>query len=63
MKKFGGYFLFFGIGSILLHFVGLQFILLSWIDHWGETTAWEIRVGLVALGGAMVWWAKRNEFV
>jgi hypothetical protein len=63
MKKIGGYLLFFGIGSILLDLVGLQFIILSWIDHWGETTGWEIRIGMIVLGGLMMWWVKRNEFV
>lgn len=63
MKRIGGYLIFFGIGSILLQMVGLQFILLGWIGHWGETTAWEIRIGLVAIGGVLIWWAKRNEFV
>jgi len=62
MKQFGGYLLFFGVGSILLHFVGLQFILMSWMGWWGETTAWEIRVAFVVIGGLMVWWVKRNEF-
>jgi hypothetical protein len=62
VKKIGGYLLFFGIGSIVLHFVHLQFILLSWISYWGDMTAWEIRIGMAALGAVMVWWAKRNEF-
>lgn len=63
MKKFGGYFVFFGIGSILLHFVGLQFFLMSWFGSWGEMTAWEIRIAFVVIGGLMVWWVKRNEYV
>jgi len=63
MKKIGGYLLFFGIGSILLHFVGLQFILLSWIGSWGEAAAWEIRIGCVVVGGLLLWWDKRNAFV
>jgi hypothetical protein len=63
MKKVGGYLLFFGVGSILLHAIGLQFILLSWINKWGDTTASEIRIGFVAVGGVLLWWTRRNEFV
>ncbi|HEY2345370.1 MAG TPA: hypothetical protein VGH80_05725 [Xanthomonadaceae bacterium] len=60
MKKFGGYLLFFGIGSILLHLINMQFIILSWIDLWGESVAWTIRIGMIVAGGAMLLLANRN---
>jgi hypothetical protein len=62
MKTFGGYLLFFGIGSILLHFIGMQFKLLSWIDAWGDTTGWAIRIG-IAVVGALLWFlgSRKDE--
>lgn len=54
MKGLGVLLLLFGIGSMVLHFMNYEFTLLSWIDTWGETTAWVIRGGLVAVGGAML---------
>lgn len=60
MKKLGTYMLVFGIGSMLLHLIGMQFIILSWIGLWGENVAWAIRIGLVVGGGAMLLLADRN---
>jgi hypothetical protein len=54
MKKWGGYMFFFGIGSIILQFVGMEFIILAWIDFWGPVVGWIIRIGL-AVGGAVLW--------
>lgn len=54
MKGLGVLLLLFGIGSMVLHFMNYEFTLLSWIDTWGETTAWVIRGGLVAVGAAML---------
>ena len=60
MKRFGGYLLYFGIGSILLHLIHMQFIILAWIDLWGESTGWTIRIGMVIVGAAMLLLADRN---
>lgn len=53
MKSFGSLLLFFGIGSIVLNFVGYELSLLMWIDMWGETAGWAIRGAMVVGGGAM----------
>lgn len=58
MRKWGGYMFFFGVGSIILYFIGMQFILLAWIDLWGETVGWVIRIGLAVIGAAL-WLAGR----
>jgi hypothetical protein len=60
MKTIGGYMFFFGIGSIILSFLNMQFIILSWIDTWGVTTGWAIRIGLAVVGGAL-WLIARNR--
>ena len=51
MKTLGGWMFFFGIGSIILNYLGREFVLLSWIDTWGPTVGWGIRIAL-AVGGA-----------
>ena len=53
MKQLGGYMFFFGVGSIVLYFLNLEFILLSWIEMWGPKIAWLIRGALAAVGGAL----------
>lgn len=53
MKSIGGYMFFFGVGSIVLYFLNMEFILLAWIDLWGETLGWAIRIGLAVVGGAL----------
>ena len=58
MKKWGGYMFFFGLGSIILSFIGMQFIILAWIDWWGPTMGWAIRITLIVVGAAL-WLAGR----
>jgi hypothetical protein len=58
MKKWGGYMFFFGVGSIVLSFIGMQFILLAWIDMWGPAVGWAIRIALTVVGAAL-WLAGR----
>jgi hypothetical protein len=53
MKQWGGYLFFFGVGSIVLSFLNMEFIILSWIDNWGTSVGWAIRIGLAVVGGAM----------
>lgn len=41
------------VGSIVLYFLNMEFIILAWIDHWGPTVGWGIRIGMAVIGGAM----------
>lgn len=59
MKSLGGNMLFFGIGSILLHFLNMQFIILAWIDIWGPSVGWAIRIGMTVVGGFL--WLIGNK--
>ena len=54
MKSIGGLLVILGIGSILLNQFNYEFMLLKWIDNWGEMVAWAIRGGAIALG-AILW--------
>jgi hypothetical protein len=53
MRKLGGYLFIFGLGSIVLHFANMEFIILAWIDLWGESAAWAIRIGMTVIGGVL----------
>jgi len=44
---------FFGIGSVALYFIEVEFIVLMWVDMWGPTVGWVIRGALIAVGGAL----------
>lgn len=60
MKSIGGWLFIFGAGSFLLHFFDMEFRLLSWIDNWGPTTGFAIRVGLIVVGAAL-WLIGRTQ--
>lgn len=53
MKELGSAMLFFGIGSIVLNMIGLEFIILAWIDMWGPTVGWIIKVALIVVGALL----------
>ena len=60
MKGIGGFMFFMGVGSSVLYFLDREFILLSWVSMWGETTAWIIR-GLLAVVGGILWLIGQNS--
>jgi len=60
MRNIGSTLLFFGIGSIVLNYIDMQFIILSWIDMWGPTVGWIIK-GAMILVGAILFFASRKE--
>lgn len=61
MKSWGIWFIIMGAGSFLLHFINMEFILLSWVDLWGPTIGTAIRVGFIALGIGMVIAGSRGQ--
>ncbi len=60
MKSLGGYLFFFGVGSIVLYFLQMEFILLAWVDMWGPTIGWSIRIGMAVVGG-LLWLVGYNQ--
>lgn len=54
MKSIGVWLIIFAVGSALLPYLGLQFILLAWIDSWGPTVGWIIRGAMLVIGVALV---------
>ncbi len=53
MKSIGGLLLLFGLGSIVLNYLGREFTLLSWIDSWGPEAGWAIRIGMAVVGAGL----------
>jgi hypothetical protein len=50
----------FGAGSFVLNMLGMEFVILGWIDNWGATTGIAIRVGLM-VAGALMWLVGRKQ--
>ncbi len=60
MKSWGIFFIIMAVGSAILPHLGIQFIILSWIDTWGVNIAWVIRGALAVLGIVLVVKGSRN---
>ena len=50
----GTYAAIFGVLSTIMNFFNYNLRLLMWIDLWGETTGWIIRIALIVVG-AVLW--------
>ena len=61
MKSFGSLLLFFGVGSSVLYMIDYEFSLLMWIENWGETVAWGIRGGMIAVGAGLYFLSPSGE--
>lgn len=61
MKGIGGFLFFFGVGSMVLHFLEREFVILMWVDNWGPTVGWVIRIAMVVVGGALWLMGQRQE--
>lgn len=53
MKSIGGLLLLFGLGSIVLYFLNMNFKLLMWIENWGPNVGWGIRIGMAVVGAIL----------
>ena len=53
MKGIGSFLFFTGLISTVLYFIGMELVILVWIDLWGPTIGWIIRGGLMVAGGLM----------
>jgi len=63
MKELGSALLFFGIGSIVLNMINMEFIILSWIDMWGATIGWAIKGVMIAVGAVLYFVVGKSEAV
>jgi len=61
MRSIGTYMALFGVISSVLSFLGRNLTLLLWIDNWGTTVGWCIRIGLIVLGLLLMFLAPAGE--
>ncbi|MBX3383903.1 MAG: hypothetical protein KF864_10400 [Phycisphaeraceae bacterium] len=61
MKSWGIFLIIMAVGSAVLPHLGMPFIILSWIENWGETAAWIIRGALLAIGVGLVIKSTRHN--
>jgi hypothetical protein len=61
MRNIGSAMLFFGIGSIVLNFIDMQFVILAWIDMWGPTVGWVIKGALIIVGAILFFVSGKKE--
>lgn len=60
MGTLGVWLLIFGVGSIILNQLGREFTILMWIDMWGPSVGWGIRIGMIALGAVLLLFAAMS---
>lgn len=53
LSSIGAILAIFGLMSIILYFLDYNLRLLIWIDNWGETVGWIIRIGLIVVGAVL----------
>jgi len=58
MRKIGTYAALIGIALIILPYFGLTLRFLDWVNNWGETTAWAIKIGLIVVGAILYFMEK-----
>lgn len=61
MKTIGMYMAIAGLVSTVLSFMEMNLSLLVWIDMWGETIGWTIRIGLIVVGAALFFMMPQAE--
>jgi len=61
MKRLGVYMALFGIAAIILPYFNRQLSILSWIDNWGETASWAIKIGIVIVGAILFFMSKSQS--
>lgn len=60
MKFLGLFLLIIGLVSLLLPLIGANLLVLNFLDQWGETASWVIRIGITVLG-AVLYYTNRHD--
>ena len=53
MKRIGSFLAIAGIASAVFNLIGRELIIFMWIDTWGPTVGWIIRIGCIVAGAIM----------
>jgi uncharacterized membrane protein YdjX (TVP38/TMEM64 family) len=59
--RFGAMLAIFGFASAVLAFFGYNLKVLMWIDLWGDTLGWVIRVGAILIGAILFFMFGRAD--
>jgi hypothetical protein len=60
MQGLGGFLVLMGAGSFVLHYMNMEFTLLSWVDNWGVGIGNGIRIAMIVVG-AILWLLGRKS--
>jgi hypothetical protein len=60
MQGIGGFLVLMGAGSFVLHYINMEFTLLSWVDNWGVGIGNGIRIAMIVVG-AILWLLGRKS--
>jgi hypothetical protein len=60
MQGIGGFLVLMGAGSFVLHYMNMEFTLLSWVDNWGVGIGNGIRIAMIVVG-AVLWLLGRKS--
>jgi hypothetical protein len=60
MQGIGGFLVLMGAGSFVLHYMNMEFTLLSWVDNWGVGIGNGIRIAMIVVG-AILWLLGRKS--
>ena len=60
MRPIGSLLFILGAAASILGLMGYVPIVVSWINKWGENTAWVIKIGFMILGAALFMMARKK---
>jgi hypothetical protein len=60
MQGIGGLLVLLGAGSFVLHYINMEFMLVSWVDNWGTGVGNGIRIAMIVVG-AILWFMGRQQ--
>lgn len=60
MQGIGGLLVLLGAGSFVLHYINMEFTLVSWVDNWGAGVGNGIRIAMIVVG-AILWFLGRQQ--
>lgn len=60
MKFIGLFLLLVGLVSLTLEALGANLLVLNWLENFGETGSWAIRIGVTLVGG-VIYYLRRHD--
>lgn len=61
MKSIGSLLVILGLAAIVLGFLDRVPTVLVWIDNWGTTASWAIKIGIVVIGAALYYMGSKQK--